>query len=272
MKMATLCFFLSALTVLSAAAVQAEPAKESSEWTPLFNGKNLEGLDVFLGRYGPDRLNDDPQNIVSVHDGMIHIYKDAEHGSQAPFGYIVTQQEYSHYHLRLEYRWGEKKFAPRTNVVRDSGIIFHMVGPHKVWPRGVECQIQEKDTGDTFTVYGTQITTTVDPETKGSRPQFMEAKDGGVPLTQGSKGVTRIIKSTTEEKEGWNTVEVIVRGADEFVHIVNGVVNNRGSDIRELDSSGENWIPLNKGKILLQVEGAEVFYRNIEIKELPTSK
>lgn len=272
MKLSTLCFVLSALTVLSASVAQAQPTKLSSQWTPLFNGENLDGFDTFLGMYEPDRLNDDPQKIVSVENGAIHIYKDTEQGSKVPFGYIVTQKEYSHYHLRFEYRWGEKKFAPRTNVVRDSGVIFHMVGPNKVWPRGVECQIQEKDTGDTFTVYGTQVTTTVNPNAKGSSPQFMEAKDGGVPLTQGGAGVTRIIKSTTQEKEGWNTVEIIVRGADEFVHIVNGVVNNRGSDIRELDSNGEDWIPLKKGKILFQVEGAEVLYRNIEIKDLADSK
>lgn len=271
MKLATLCFCLSALTVLNVAVAQAQP-KTSAEWTPLFNGKNLDGFDTFLGMYEPDRLNDDPQNIVSVQNGEIHIYKDAEQGSKVPFGYIVTKKEYSHYHLRFEYRWGDKKFAPRTEVVRDSGVIFHMVGPNKVWPRGVECQVQEKDTGDIFTVHGTQVTTTVDPNRTGSSPQFMEAKDGGVALTQGGPGVTRIIKSTTEEKEGWNTVEVIVRGADEFVHVVNGVVNNRGTDIRQLDSNGKDWIPLEKGKILFQVEGAEVLYRNIEIKELPESK
>lgn len=268
MKIATLCFCLSALTIFNVAVAETKPNESTSEWTPLFNGKDLAGFDVFLGRYGPDRLNDDPQNIVSVQEGEVHIYRDAEQGSKAPFGYFVTKNEYSHYHLRFEYHWGEKKFAPRTNVVRDSGVIFHMVGENRVWPRGVECQVQEQDTGDTFTVYGTQVTTTVDPKTKGSRPQFMEAKDGGVPLTQGGKGVTRIIKSTTAEKEGWNTVEVIVRGADEFVHIVNGVVNNRGSDIRELASNGKDWVPLSKGKILFQVEGAEVRYRNIEIKTL----
>ena len=71
--------------------------------------------------------------------------------------------------------------------------------------------------------------------------------------------------------DGWNRVEVIVRGTDSAIHIVNGKVVNRATDLRELDETGTKWIPLTKGRILLQAEGAEVLYRNIEIKQLDDS-
>jgi len=275
----TPCFFLSIFLTLvpvgDAQETAGQEAKVENAWTPLFNGKNLDGFDTFLGMYTEDQFNEDPENIVTVREGMIHIYRDTPQGSKVPFGYFATQEEYSHYHLRFEYQWGEKKFAPRTEVLRDSGVIYHMVGPHGVWPRGVECQVQEGDTGDTFTVMGTQVTTTVDSALLASEPplfQYLPSEEGGVTRTRGTAVVTRIKKSKTVEEAGWNTVEVIVRGSENFVHIVNGVVNNRGTDIRQLDEDGETWVPLAKGKILFQVEGAEVFYRNIEIKELPESE
>ena len=67
------------------------------------------------------------------------------------------------------------------------------------------------------------------------------------------------------EHEGWNSVEVIVRG-DSATYIVNGVTNNVANDIREMVSN--QWVPLKKGKIALQLESAEVLYRNVLIKEL----
>lgn len=267
--MKTISIYLVLLSVLLAntSALGADTA-----WVPLFNGKNLDGFDIFLGRYFEDQLNKDTENIVSVQDGIIHIYRDTPQGAKVPFGYFSTKKEYSHFHLRFEYKWGEKKFAPRAKFVRDSGVIYHMVGPHVVWPRGVECQVQESDVGDMYTVMGARITTTVDPKLLVSDPpvfQYLSPEEGGVPQTRGTANVTRVIKSKTTEREGWNTVEVIVRGSESFVHIVNGVVNNRGTDIRQLDEDGKTWVPLAKGKILFQVEGAEVFYRNIEIQELP---
>ena len=78
-----------------------------------------------------------------------------------------------------------------------------------------------------------------------------------------------MMKNPENEKSDWNTVEVIVRG-DSSTHIVNGKVNNK---ILHLEHMVDNqWVPLTKGKILLQQEGAEVFYRNIEIKMLDESK
>jgi hypothetical protein len=156
-------------------------------------------------------------------------------------------------------------------------------GPDAVWPSGVECQVQEGDVGDIFTV-NTRLRTTVDAEStnivaviltnatgaiitnKVVRPQFLEAKDGGIPFTQGvSNSIRRVVRSQMLEQDGWNTVEVIVRGAD-AVHIVNGKVNNRANAMQRF-VNGE-WVPLTSGRIIFQLEFGEVLYRNIEIKPL----
>ena len=95
----------------------------------LFNGKNLDGFDTFLQTKG---LNNDPEKVFQVHDGMVHI-------SGSEYGYIVTKQEYENYYLRAEFKWGEKTWPPRVNAPLDSGICYHAVGPlaaDPVYPRG----------------------------------------------------------------------------------------------------------------------------------------
>jgi uncharacterized protein YdbL (DUF1318 family) len=250
--------FVMAFAVVFASSASAQT---NEGWRPLFNGKNLDGWYVYIRGQGKDS---DTNKLVQVNDGAVHMYKDVADKSNQPFGYICTEQEYSDYHLRFEYKWGQKRFGGRADKKRDAGLLYHVVGPDNVWPRSVECQIQEGDTGDVFAVR-TQVTTTVDPNKKGAL-HFMETADGGMPVTQGkTNGNTRVVKSVNLEKDGWNTVEAIVRG-DTAVHIINGKVNNRVSEMKEM-IDGE-WRPLTKGKILLQLEGAELFYRNIELKPL----
>ncbi len=256
-------------------------AEPEGGWTSLFNGTNLDGWYTIIAR-GPK--NEDTNHLIQVHDGMIHIYKDAEDRSRQPFGYVITENEYSNYHLRFQYKWGEKKFQPRTKSRRDSGCLIHIVGPDGVWPTSVECQVMEDDTGDIFTVHS-RVTTTVDPTTtniittistnsttrqvrtnSASQPLFQEAADGGVTIVQGDPGPSlRIRHSAKYEIPGWNTVDIITRGnSGEFV--VNGHVNNRFTNLEQMKDG--QWVPLGKGKILFQAEGAEVFFRNVEIKPL----
>ena len=79
----------------------------------------------------------------------------AQDGADAPVGYFGTVASYAHYHLRFEYKWGTKRFKPRNKTKRDSGLLYHTFGDDQVWPRSVELQIQEGDTGDIFTVGAT---------------------------------------------------------------------------------------------------------------------
>jgi hypothetical protein len=237
--------------------------RDEGPWKPLFNGHDLRGWYLFVG----DRKGDDPQKIVQVHDNLIHMYKDARADGPAPFGYVATEREFEDYDLRFEYRWGAKKFGDRATAPRDAGLIYHFVGEDKVWPRGVECQVQERDTGDIFTVW-TRVSSTVAPRTQ----TYRSPEEGGVPITLGSgRDIARIQRSRMAEIGGWNRVEVRVRRGG-ATHIVNGQVNNRWTNLLQPDPADpERYVPLKKGKILLQAEGAEIFYRNIEIREISSA-
>lgn len=258
---------LIAAAVAACVASAAEPAKDG--WKPLFNGKDLSGWTHFFNGRDKGTSVDD---LVRVEDGAIHIYPEGTDGEKRLFGYIATAQAYSHYRLRFEYKWGTKRFAPRQATKRDSGMLYHVVGPDKVWPRCVEFQIQEGDTGDIFTV-GTRIATTVDParrrgpDDKMGVSVYTPAEKGGLPYSQGGKGITRVVKSETAERDGWNTLEANIEG-DKATHIVNGKLVNRCREIQQ-PGDGDKWVPLTAGRIALQAEGAEVFYRNIEIKPVP---
>jgi hypothetical protein len=229
---------------------------------PLFNGRNLDGWEVVVGDKGVVAN----QNLVQVVDGVIHVYKDAVDGSEQPFGYLLTIAEYGEYRLSLEYKWGTKKFAPRADAdtVRDAGVCYHVRAPLEIWPTSVECQIQEGDTGDVWAIH-TQVTSTIHSDIMNYCP----AEDGGIETTRGDdpRGYRRFLRSYCYEQPGWNRVELIVSG-DRATYLVNGHVANRVTKLKSWDEATASWQPLTKGKILLQAEGAEIFYRNVTIQPL----
>ena len=239
-----------------------------ADWRPLFNGRDLTGWYTNLKTLGK---NKDPDHIFQVHDQLIHIYKDAVQGSPMPFGYVCTEKDYGDCRIRFQYKWGEKRFAPRTDKRRDSGCLYFMWGEDpapdakSIWPKNIECQVQENDVGDTYAI-GTQCSATIDPATKTAKqPTFKDASDGGIPYTTPNSGNDRVVRSVMLEKDGWNDVEIVLQG-DTATHIVNGKVNMKISKVAHADPEkpGE-MIPVNRGRILFQAEGAEVMFRNIEI-------
>jgi hypothetical protein len=257
---APVVYFL-ALTAKYQLPAQDKSAKTlGNGWVSIFNGKNLEGWYSYLPSSG---RNNDPRGVFKVHDGMIHILDIPETTEKQEMGYIATEKEYSNCRIRLQYRWGKKRFAPRAQSPRKSGLLYCFVGPDKVWPRSVECQIMETDSGSLYLVDRVGVTTTV--ESKQKHRYVL----GGVPYTEIDKGLGRIQRTEDYERPGvWNTVEVVLNG-DRATHVVNGLTANYGWGLRQPDSTDpRRFIPLTKGHLLLQAEGAEVFYRNVEVKAL----
>ncbi len=200
----------------------------AQEFKPIFNGKDLTGWYSFLRSSGKDN---DPDTVFSVSNGLLKIT-----GKQ--FGYIVTEKTFTDFHLVVEFKWGDKKYPPRENSVRDNGICYYVIPTDKVWPCSVECQIQEGDCGDFWLI--DSVTAIVDG------------------VQQGPTKNTRVTKKKDNEKPTgeWNRIEVIAKKG-KCTHIVNGVVVNEAENVS-----------LRAGRILIQSEGAEIYYRKIDIKEL----
>lgn len=245
---------------------QATGSDNQATWISLFNGQDLDGWYTYLDATGK---NADPDGVFQIHDGVIHICKDHADGAAAAKGYFATEAHYSHYHLRFQYKWGVKKFKPRYDMLRDAGLLYHVTGPDNVWPRCFECQVQEGDTGDGLTVRGTQLVAVVNPKpVRRGEYQLLDEASGGSAKTLGSAGNVRFIKQGVHEVEGWNTVEIIVHGDREAVHIVNGKPTFRSKKLRRLSADNQTWVPLAAGRIAFQAECAELMYRNIEIKPI----
>jgi hypothetical protein len=242
---------------------QMAMSAEEAAWKPLFNGRNLNGWTVHYASKVPEG-SPPPARFFKVEDGAIHVYPTEAAGSEQPNAYLLSTGEHQNYKLSLEYKWGEKKFAPRVNLVRDAGLLYHV---HRIregdWPASIESQIQEGDVGDLWAV-SARASSTFDPKTK----RFALLENGGVPVTVGNDGkFERVRHGRVNEYPGWNTLEVIVQG-DRSMHIVNGVPNMRISDMKAWDAGGNSWVKLDKGRIALQAEGAELWYRNIKIRPL----
>ena len=237
----------------------APPLQPQTAWTPLFNGKDLSGWTTWLPSGGANR---DPDGVFRVQDGELRVLHIEDTGAEHDFGYVATTQPHTDYRLRLQYRWGKTTFAPRKDLPRDAGILYHLTGPDTIWPSSMEFQIMEGNTGDLWAINGTNLSTTVSSGSDGDPryDPFGEALTTQFP----AESYKRVQRATDvpEDASGWNDVELIVSG-DEAVQVVDGQVTSRVTGIRAPDGSA-----LRSGRIALQAEGAEVTYRNIDLRPL----
>jgi hypothetical protein len=239
--------------------------RDYAKWIPLFNGRNLDGWYTYLQKHGK---NQDPDRVITIEDNAIHLYKHAPDGSHVVMGYIATEKEYGDYHLRFEYRWGVKKFQPRVALKRDAGLYYHIIGPDAIWPKALQFQVEQTNVGDLIALYGFQVDTWIDPKTKSAdMPTYLDPKNGGEPRVLGGKGIAYQKHLAGDfEVDGWNKAEVIAR-EDSTVHILNGHVVNQGKHVRFTDFEGPEkpTRPIMRGRIALEIEAAEIDFRNVEI-------
>lgn len=212
----------------------------------LFNGSDLSQFDTFLKTKG---LNSDPDHVFKVEDGLIHV-------SGTEMGYIITKRSFQHFYLKAEFKWGEGTFLEKVGKARDSGILFHIQGPDKVWPRSVEFQIQEGGTGDFWMTDGAAITDMDGKRVTGPAGKATRVDRIGKGPWKDLTGYRDPSGEVEKPRGEWNLVELVTEG-NEIRQYVNGKLANKATDPFPAE-----------GKILFQSEGAELFYRNIEIAPL----
>lgn len=273
--MMRLCAVFGFALLLSARPAAAEPVTKKIE---LFDGKSLTNFYTWLGPPAkgekPLGKNNDPEKVFTVKDGMIRV-------SGKVFGCFTTEKEYENYRLVVEFKWGKETWPPREEKTRDSGILLHCVGADGAaggfWMESVECQMIEGGTGDFILVAGKDkkapsLTVEVEyrPGAKGGKQPYYKPGEPAKKFTGGRinwmyrdpnwKDVLgfRGEKDVERPVGEWNTLEVVCDG-DTITNILNGTVVNRGTESSH-----------TRGKILFQSEGAEVFFRRIDL--LPVKK
>lgn len=275
---------------LGAIAVQKSFAQADTGWTPVFNGKNLDGLYI---RSGQAILRDPAtQNYARVEsDGSLYI------ANPGPAGAICTKADLSYYHARIQYHFPSDAGTP------NAGILYHVdsldylpgyaIGSNTVdivpslqpscggswFPKGWEAQMRRGQSGAIYGVANVWGETT--------------AKDGkwdpaGAPRTitpsynSGPKSLNPSQGTWPDGPSGWVTMEVLVYGADSVIHVVNGTRVFKMTRLRHnrlmvpcgkdggLWATGEQ-LPLTNGKHCVQIEGTSITYRKWEMRPLPKS-
>ena len=248
------------------------PPAGADGWVSLLNGRDLNGWYSVLGKSGKGAA--EQRGMVTIEENMLHIMGNQAGQSEAEAGYLATTQDFENVHIRVEYKWGLKRFVPRAFSKRDNGLLYGLVGPDKVWPTCVECQIEEGDVGDAFLIGTRGIQ---DQHPNGLFGQNLTTHGWDVPPSPspetsappGPSDITRKIKDGNfENLDTWNVVEVVWQG-DRAAHIVNGRAVNALSKLEQPDPHHPGtFIPLTRGKIAIELEYAEIWFRRIEVKAL----
>jgi hypothetical protein len=215
MKRTTAFATLAALCWLGLSASPAEDAIVPTGATNLLNGKDFTGWKLYLPG------NADVTKTWSIKDGVVAC-------TGKPAGYMRTENAYRDYKLTVEWR-----FTRAGNT----GVLLHMSGPDKVWPRSIEAQGLHENQGDFFVIDGTE---------------FKEHR--------GVEGRRVAKKGPSNEKPAgeWNTYEIVCKGTGIRV-FVNGKLMNEATECN-----------VSSGKICIQSEGGEIEIRKVLVEPAGT--
>jgi hypothetical protein len=245
-----------------------EPVAPSAA-TSLFNGRDLSGLTTWLR----DTQHADPRRVFRVTDGMLHVTGEGH-------GYVATEKTYRDYRLVVEYKWGERTDGGK--YVRNSGILLHAVGPDGgaggAWPSCIECQLAQGCVGDFIVIRGkdekgdtipVRLTAETELAPDGRRHRWIPGGEAKTfPPTRGQLWWSR---------HDWDFKELLdTRGRedvesplDEWTRVECLCAGNRISILVNGRKVNEcyNVFPA-AGRILLQTEGFEIFFRKFELHPL----
>ncbi|MFM8290146.1 MAG: DUF1080 domain-containing protein [Planctomycetia bacterium] len=255
--------------VVAAAAWGDEPRPPEGVVRPL-DEPGLAAFTTWLKATG----HEDPQRVFRLEDGVLRC-------GDEDMGYVATRRPYRDYALRVEYRWGRKRSRPTT--VRNSGVLLHGTGPHGaadgLWMTCIECQLAQGCEGDLIVIRGTtpgggKADATIASPTRRAEDGKTRWDPRGEPTrySGGQFWWSRHQPFFVEDYDArgrddvaspvgeWTTVECICAGRSITISINGRVVN----ECHDAEPSG--------GHVLLQSEGDEVFFRNLELRPLPAAE
>jgi hypothetical protein len=277
--MRVLCVILLALPFVQAA--QAPIPVKPEDTIRLFDGKSLDQFDTWL----VDTHHQDPLRVFTVVDQVDGAPAVRISGEQ--WGGLMTKSAYRDYHLVVEFRWGLLTWGDRRNRARDSGVLVHAQGApgntardmNGPWMRSIEAQVIEGGVGDIilvagFEADGQRLTPTITARSAADRdgePVFEPSgpervftsgrlnwygRDPDWKDALGFRG-----RNDVESPHGeWTRLEVVASG-DRLTNIVNGKVVSEGTAAS-----------LTGGRIIIQSEGAEIYFRRIDLTPVQVRK
>lgn len=253
--------------IITLSACNSKPKKQNpreklagENWIQLFNGKDLNDWDI---KFRWEELGVNYNNTFRVEKGLLRVsYENWEEFGEK-FGHIFYKGEFSHYRLRVEYRFNgnQVKGGPGW-AFRNNGLMLHGQSAESMeldqdFPTSVEVQLLGGLKG------------------KGERSTMNLCTPGTNVEMNGKLIEAHCInsKSETQHDDMWVEVEVEVRGGEVIRHFVDGVevMSYEKPQLDPRDKNYEKHLPadgnkiLSKGTISLQAESHNTDFRTIEL-------
>jgi len=230
-------------------------------WISLFNGKDLTGWTPKIKGY---ELGNNFGETFRVEDGVMKVSYDQYKQFDRKFGHIFYKDKFSHYRLRVEYRFtGDQCPGGEGWATRNSGVMLHCQPPETMdkdqdFPVSIEVQF-------------------LGGLGKGSRTTGNLCTPGTHVVMNGEliKRHCTISKSKTYDGDQWVTAEVEVHGDKTITHYINGEsvltyeqpqLDDGDATARPLIKDGERLI--REGYISLQSESHPIEFRKVELMVL----
>ena len=234
-------------------SLSTDATDEKGKWIQLFNGKDLSDWTVKIRGHEAGKNHND---TFSVKDGVIRVSYDKYETFNEAFGHLFYKTPFSHYLLRVEYRFLGVQAAEGPGwAFRNSGVMIHgqtaeTMSKDQDFPKSMEVQIlggkgEGKRTTGNLCTPGTDV-----------------VMDGKL-----LKRHCISSKSKTYHGDQWVSLEIEVRGSKSIKHIINGETVMAYSKPQLDDGT-----LLEGGTISLQSESHPVEFRKVELMELRKRK
>jgi len=259
--MRTVLITIIILTAVSCGTKTGSKAPEES-WLQLFNGKDLNDWNIKIKGY---ELDNNFKNIFSVEDGIMKVRYEGVDTFKNEFGHIFYKDPFSHYKLRIEYRFtGEQVPGGPAWAFRNSGVMLHSQSAASMtldqdFPVSIEAQFLGGN--------GTDERTTLNVCTPGTH------------IVMNGELVTRHCnnsRSKTYHGDIWVTAEFVVLGDSVIHHIIEGdtVLTYNKPQVGGAPDGypvAEGTL-ISQGYICLQAESHPVEFRKVELLDLSKDK
>jgi hypothetical protein len=245
------CLLLSSVTIAQ--------SNQQGGWIQLFNG---EDLNDWVPKFTGYPLGENYLDTFRVEDGLFKVSYENWNDFNSEFGHIFYREPFSHYLLRVEYRFvGDQVTNGPGWAYRNNGIMFHSQSPESMtldqeFPASIEAQMLGGNGED-------------------ERHTANVCSPGTHYVMDGELVTVHCINSSSQTYHGdqWVTMELEVRGSDMIRHVVNGETVFEYSDVQldpedpdaqRLLASGSA-IEVTGGYISVQAESHPMEIRKLEV-------
>ena len=234
----------------------------TGDWIQLFNGVNLDNWQV---KFTGQELGANYRETFRVENSLLTVSYENWNNFNGEFGHLFYNQVFSHYLLRVEYRFtGEQVNNGPGWAYRNNGLMLHSQDPagmslDQEFPVSIEVQLLGGN--------GTDLRTTANVCTPGTN------------MVMNGELITRHCtdsNSGTFHGNQWVTVEMEIHGSNTLIHRINGQevfsLQDIQLDATDLDAQAllEKGAPvtLKEGYVALQAESHPTQFRKIELLPL----